>query len=92
MLFDNSVNNAFRRRLMCAGRSAVDAETSAALLHAARSVTMGKCLRPAWNVTSISTRAPGLPRTSAHGFAQGEPRGHRDRGSKRGLRLAGKWL
>ena len=31
----------------------------------------------------------GLPRTSAQGLAQGGPRGHRDRGSKRGRRLAG---
>ena len=33
--------------------------------------------------------APGLPRTNAQGLAQGEPRGQRERGSNRGLRLAG---
>ena len=45
---------------------------------------MGRCLRPAWNVTSIVTFAPGLPRTSAHGREHGDPRGHLLRGSKRG--------
>ena len=33
---------------------------------------MGRCLRPAWKVTSNVTIAPGLPRSSAQGFAESE--------------------
>ena len=50
--------------------------------------TMGRCLRPALKLTSSVSFAPGLPRTSAQGFAQGDPRSQRERGSKRGRRLA----
>ena len=50
---------------------------------------MGRCLRPRWKLTSNVSFAPGLPRTNAQGLAQGEPRGHLDRGSNRGRRLAG---
>ena len=57
---------------------------------ARRMRTIGKCLRPLWNSTSSSISAPGLPLTKAHGLAQGEPRGQRFRGSKRGARLAGR--
>ena len=64
--------------------------SSACRAQAARlSLMIGRCLRPAWNVTSIVSFAPGLPRTKAHGFAHVEPRGHLLRGSKRGRRLAG---
>jgi len=50
--------------------------------HAARlSFTMGKCFLALWKLTSSVSFAPGLPRTSAQGFAQGDPRGQRERGS-----------
>ncbi|MBU4398645.1 MAG: autotransporter-associated beta strand repeat-containing protein, partial [Planctomycetes bacterium] len=52
---------------------------------------IGRCFRPAWKLTSNVNFAPGLPRANAHGLAHGEPRGQRERGSKRGLRLAVKW-
>jgi len=46
-----------------------------------RSVTTGKCFRPPRNSTCSSNCAPGLPRTSAHGLAAGDPRGQLARGS-----------
>jgi len=49
-----------------------------------RSVTTGRCLRPASNVTVSSIRAPGCPMMSLHGLVRGDPRGWRGRGSKRG--------
>jgi len=55
-----------------------------------RSVTMGRCFCPASNVTTTSSRTPGWPLTSVWGLAQCEPRGHLVRGSKRGVRLAGR--
>lgn len=36
---------------------------------------------------SSSSRAPGRPRVKAQGLAQRDPRGQRERGSKRGRRL-----
>jgi hypothetical protein len=45
-------------------------------------------LRPSWNVTASSTRAPGCPFTSTCGAAHGDPRSQRGRGSHRGERLA----
>jgi len=54
-----------------------------------RRVTMGRCLRPPSNVTTSSSRTPGLPLTNVGGAAHGEPLGHLDRGSKRGERWPG---
>jgi hypothetical protein len=58
---------------------------------ARRIVTTGRCLRACWKHTSSSSRPPGCPLTSTWGKAQGADRGQKARGSKRGLRLAGRW-
>ena len=61
--------------------------------YAARlSVTTGRWRRFVWKLTVAANRCPGLPPTSADGFAQGELRGQAGRGSILGLRLAGKRL
>jgi len=58
--------------------------------HASRfTVTIGRCLRPRWKLTSNVSFAPGLPRANVQGAAHGEPRGQNFRGSNRGRRLAG---
>jgi len=57
---------------------------------ARRRDTVGRCRRWLWKLTVNSKRCPGFPATSAHGWAQGDPRGQRTRGSILGLRLAGK--
>ncbi len=43
---------------------------------ARRTLTTGRCRRPAWYWTSTASRAPGCPRTSACGRAHGAGRGH----------------
>ena len=53
---------------------------------------MGRCFRLRWKLIAKVSLAAGLPRTSAQGFAHGEPRGHLDRGSNRGRRFAGNVL
>jgi hypothetical protein len=50
---------------------------------------IGNCMCPPRRSTWMSNRVPGLPATSAVGFAQGEARGQLGRGSILGLRLAG---
>src|SRR5712691_7852915 len=59
-------------------------------LGSGRRSTLGKCLRPAKNVTCNSTRTPGRPRISTRGAAHGDRRGQCGPGSKRGDRHAGR--